>query len=213
MRSSYKKNIYESRVIEKIYDNYLLKVSKSFGKKFQGVVTRTNYFVFDSNKFNLKWSNGKGFVKIFNNVIVGFNTKFMEYFQKGDKIFLANPNDVSKYFHISSTNPKFNYFNNDCIIEKVISDSFIITKKPCKKVNSHKGDYFYAKSLFEYRAENNDQLNSTQILQSIIDVNTVNAISISKQYRDFYTSKYLFHPGFLLKNNSDSTINMEFTKM
>ena len=166
------------------------------------------------NSNNLNWISGKGIVKQSGNMIIGTNCDFKMEIDIGDKFILINPNELTKYFHSTSTNPKLNA-NFNCTVTEILSNNILLINNECDSLNSfnNKGDYIISKSLYQFNAEN--EINSNNIYsQSLIDVRTLENINFDSRNKIFNKENKLFyHEGFILNENSNVIFKTNVERM
>ncbi len=202
LRSTFKGSPYKSRIILEIIDDSLMRVEKNFPRDFQGLVLRKNYYVIDSRHGTTEWEYGNSSIKIKKNIIFGLRTKFSENIKNGDKIFIYDTNRVQEKFNQVSGVPKiYPEEDNLCVVEAVLSNNILLTKKPCKRVYPFKGDYIIGKRLDLLMMESR----KPKLISHIIDFDTLESFKPNSNIEN----RYFTHPGFIL-NTQDSVIQMKF---
>lgn len=191
-----------------------MQVEKSYTMDYTGAILRSNYFVLSSMSHRYKWRNGYGSIKISDKMIIGDNSKFMQEVQRGDKILFINPNKVQETFNLASTNPILSSPSySNCIVKKVLSNNILITNDACKRPYGHKGDYYISKSFYKNQKELYSNIPINKHLMSLIDLHTIEILSITKLYKQFYPRNYLFHPGFIIRKKESTMFRMKLERM
>lgn len=186
-----------------------MKVASPYSKDYQGVALRNNYYVVNSNNLNNFWISGKGIIKQNGNLIIGTNSNFKNDVSIGDILISINQNDITKYFHSTTTNPKF-IFSSNCTVIEILSNNFLITNGQCSASFNNKGDYIISKSLYQFNQE--DKLYKSSL--SLIDINTIESLSFDTKNKTFSNLKnFFYHTGFILQENQDVVLKFELERM
>ncbi len=127
-----------------------------------------------------------------------------------------------------SNSRKFKY-NQNCIVESVISNTILLTKKPCLTLSQFLGFYFIGREnsniknttppLHPFPILNSNSIFNLHIkkqfkdlIESKMDFYTFETVSVSKNDKEFYSQNYLFHPGLILKAPNFSVFQFQITK-
>lgn len=216
-----------------------MRVHKKFDEEYSGLINKKNYFVVNSDFQQYKYKIGSGSLKFSDNLITGENTQFIKEVDEGDIIIPINFSSINEFSDADSINLKKNVFYNFCKVEKIFSNSMILTEGKCQKIFKNKGDFLIKKQFNKYPSSisiknknefdlflensfnqdpiwnnsNKDLVTSTENYFAPLDIDIPEVINMNKKYRNFFDNHNLFHFGFLVKNLGNTVFRFKVEKM
>jgi hypothetical protein len=86
----------------------------------------------------------------------------------------------------------------------------ILTASPCKKPFAHKGDFFIGKPFYKFDKTYYKTIKNNFI---VLDFYTPETLNLSKSLNSFNPNKFLFHPGFIVRNINNTVFRMKLEKI
>lgn len=217
-----------------------MRVNKKFSEEYSGLINKKNYFVVNSDFQQYKYKVGLGSLILADNLIMGDNTQFINEVDLGDEIIPIDYSTINELSESLPLNLKRNIFFNHCKVEKIFSNSMLLTEEKCNKIFKTKGDFLIKKKFNKYPAyisienknefnkfferslndeynlniKNKDSLASTnENYFAPLDLDIPEVININRKYRNFFDHHNLFHFGFLVKNLGNTVFRFKVEKM
>jgi len=217
-----------------------MRVNKKLEEEYTGLINKKNYFVVNSDFQQYKYKVGSGSLKIVENLIMGDNSEFIKELDVGDIIIPIDFSTINEFSDAVSINLKKNIFYNYCNVEKIFSNSIILTEEKCHKTFKYKGDYLIKKKLNKYpssisiesrnefdmfldKPSNEDSVLNNKNRKSIalshenyfapLDLDIPDVVNMNRKFRNFFDNHNFFHFGFLVKNLGNSVFRFKVEKM
>ncbi len=233
---------FQTRRISAIYDNNLMRVHKKFDEVYTGLINKKNYFVLNSHYQQNKYKIGSGIIKFYKNLIFGYKTEFKKELEIGDLIIPIDYSSVNDSFNESiRNNIKKDFSSNFCKVEKILSDSIILSDGNCEKKFNYKGDYLIKKIFYKYpssiifenqglyklfdknvknlifntndfKYEENFHKDSENYFAPL-DIDVPEVLNFDKKFKYYYDNHFFFHYGFIVKNLGNCVFRFKIEKM